>query len=92
MEMTESRAEEVDRISCEEEERASRGFSIQTYFSIDGGDMDRVQRASLKVGDDALINLMFVPAARLVHVNEKWRAQKTDGFPIGMVKIGRAHV
>ena len=85
MEMTESRAEEVDRISCEEEERASRGFSIQTYFSIDGGDMDRVQRASLKVGDDSLINLMFVPAARLVHVNEKWRAQKTDGFPIGMV-------
>lgn len=85
MEMTESRAEEVDRISCEEEERASRGFSIQTYFSIDGGDMDRVQRASLKVGEDSLINLMFVPAARLVHVNEKWRAQKTDGFPIGMV-------
>lgn len=85
MEMTESRAEEVDRISCEEEERASRGFSIQTYFSIDGGDMDRVQKASLKVGDDALINLMFVPAARLVHVNEKWRAQKSDGFPIGMV-------
>ncbi len=85
MEMTESRAEEVDRISCEEEERASRGFSIQTYFSIDGGDMDRVQRASLKAGDDSLINLMFVPAARLVHVNEKWRAQTTDGFPIGMV-------
>jgi superfamily II DNA/RNA helicase len=85
MEMTESRAEEVDRISCEEEERASRGFSIQTYFSIDGGDMDRVQKASLKGGDDALINLMFVPAARLVHVNEKWRAQKSDGFPIGMV-------
>jgi superfamily II DNA/RNA helicase len=85
MEMTESKAEEVDRISCEEEERASRGFSIQTYFSIDGGDMDRVTRASLKAGDDSLINLMFVPAARLVHVNEKWRAQTTDGFPIGMV-------
>lgn len=85
MEMAESRAEEVDRISCEEEERASRGFSIQTYFSIDGGDMDRVQRARLKVGDDALINLMFVPAARLVQVNEKWRTQNTDGFPIGMV-------
>ena len=47
--------------------------------------MDRVRRASLKAGDDSLINLMFVPAARLVHVNEKWRAQTTDGFPIGMV-------
>ncbi|KAF3462129.1 DEAD/DEAH box helicase [Ralstonia pseudosolanacearum] len=85
LEMTESRADEIDRISCEEEERASRGFSIQTYFSIDGGDMERVQRARLRVGGDALLNLMFVPAARLVHVNEKWRAQNIDGFPMGMV-------
>lgn len=85
LEMAEARAEEVDRISCEEEERASRGFAIQTYFSIDGGDMDRVQRARLKVGKDALVNLMFVPAARLVHVSEKWRAQSTEGFPMGMV-------
>jgi len=85
LEMAESRAEEVDRISCEEEERASRGFSIQTYFSIDGGDMERVQRARLKVGEDAMVNLMFIPAARLVHVNAKWRSQNTDGFPMGMV-------
>ena len=85
LEMTESRAEEVDRISCEEEERASRGFEIKTYFSIDGGDMDRVQRARLKVATDSMVNLMFVPAARLVHVNEKWRSQNTDGFPMGMV-------
>lgn len=85
LEMAESRAEEVDRISCEEEERASRGFEIKTYFSIDGGDMDRVQRARLKVATDSMVNLMFVPAARLVHVNEKWRSQNTDGFPMGMV-------
>jgi hypothetical protein len=29
IEMAESRAEEVDRITCEEEERVSRGFEIQ---------------------------------------------------------------
>lgn len=85
LEMAESRAEEVDRISCEEEERASRGFEIKTYFSIDGGDVDRVQRARLKVATDAMVNLMFVPAARLVHVSEKWRSQSIDGFPMGMV-------
>ena len=39
MEMAESRAEEVDRISCEEEERVSRGFDIKTYFSVDGGQL-----------------------------------------------------
>ena len=84
MAMAESRAEEVDRISCEEEERTSRGFSIQTYFSIDGGNTDRVKRAAIKAGGEPLLNLIYVPAARLVHVNEKWRAQQNDGFPIGM--------
>ncbi len=84
MEMSESRAEEVDRISCEEEERSSRGFSIQTYFSIDGGSTDRVKRAAIRAGGEPLLNLIYVPAARLVHVNEKWRAQQSDGFPIGM--------
>ncbi|TAL92125.1 MAG: DUF1998 domain-containing protein, partial [Paraburkholderia sp.] len=76
--------EEVDRISCEEEERISRGFSIQTYFSIDGGSTDRVKRAAIRAGGEPLLNLIYVPAARLVHVNEKWRAQQSDGFPIGM--------
>ena len=84
MEMAESRAEEVDRISCEEEERTSRGFSIQTYFSIDGGNTDRIKRAAIKAGGEPLLNLIYIPAARLVHVNEKWRAQQNDGFPIGM--------
>jgi len=84
MEMTESRAEEVDRISCEEEERSSRGYSIQTYFSIDGGNTERVKRAAIRAGGEPMLNLIYIPAARLVHVNMKWRAQQTDGFPIGM--------
>ncbi|MCP4690901.1 MAG: DEAD/DEAH box helicase, partial [Desulfobacterales bacterium] len=33
MEMDESRTRRMDRISCEEEERLSRGFDIATYFS-----------------------------------------------------------
>ncbi len=45
MEMAESRAEEIDRISCEEEERVSRGYEIRTYFSVDGGHLDRVRKA-----------------------------------------------
>src|SRR5439155_24557324 len=30
------------------------------------------------------LNLRYIPAARLVHVNSQWRAQKTAGFPIGL--------
>jgi hypothetical protein len=46
MELAESRAEEVDRISCEEEERISRGFDIKTYFSVDGANSNGAQGGS----------------------------------------------
>ena len=85
LEMSESRAEERDRISCEEEERVSMGFRVQTYFSVDGGNIDRVRKAVVKTSEQGLLNLRFIPAARLVHVNHQWRAQQTEGFPVGMV-------
>jgi superfamily II DNA/RNA helicase len=86
IEMAESRAEETDRISCEEEERVSRGFQIQTYFSVDGGQLDRVKRAVIKTSENTLLSLRYIPAARLVHVSYRWRAQTGgDGFPLGMV-------
>ena len=46
LEMSESRAEEVDRISCEEEERVSSGYEVSTYFAVDGGDFDSIRKAS----------------------------------------------
>lgn len=84
LEMSESRAEEVDRISCEEEERVSRGFDIQTYFSVDGGQLDRVRKAVAYSSETSLLNLRFISAARLIHVNSQWRSQRTEGFPIGL--------
>lgn len=85
MEMAESRAEEIDRISCEEEERVSRGYDISTYFSVDGGHLGRVRKAVARTSENALLNLRYVPAARLMHVNYQWRSQKTEGFPMGLI-------
>ncbi|OQA86265.1 MAG: putative ATP-dependent helicase Lhr [bacterium ADurb.Bin236] len=85
LEMSESRADEVDRISCEEEERVSRGYEIKTFFSVDGGNLERVQKAIVRSSDNSYLNLRYVPAARLIHVNYQWRYQKNEGFPIGMV-------
>ena len=85
IEMAESRAEEVDRITCEEEERVSRGFEIRTYFSVDGGQVDRIRKAVAQSSENALLNLRYVPAARLVHVNYQWRSARNEGFPIGLV-------
>lgn len=85
LEMAESRAEEIDRISCEEEERVSKGFDVRTYFSVDGGQVERVRKAVVRSSENPLLNVRYVPAARLVHINFKWRAQEAEGFPLGMV-------
>ena len=85
IEMAESRGEEIERITCEEEERISKGFEIRTYFSIDGGQIDRVRKATVQSSESSLLNLRYIPAARLVHVNTKWRSQQSDGFVMGMI-------
>ena len=30
------------------------------------------------------LNLRYIPAARLYHVNSKWRSQRAEGFPLGL--------
>jgi hypothetical protein len=66
LEMSESRAEEADRISCEEEERVSRGFNVQTYFAVDGGHLDRVRKAIARTSETNLLNLRYNPIDGIV--------------------------
>lgn len=84
LELSECHSEEITRITCEEEERMSRGFNIDKYFTIDGGDMDRIQEATVGSADIPLLRLRYIPAARLVDVNHGWKNQKEEGFLIGM--------
>ena len=84
LEMTESRAEETARITCEEEERILRGYQVESFFHVDGGDFTSIRLAIARSGDNHLLNLRFIPAARLVSLNKGWRSHNTEGFPIGM--------
>ena len=84
LEMNESRGEETSRITCEEEERVSRGFNIESFFHIDGSHFESVRRAVARSDGNHLLNLRFIPAARLISLNRGWRSQKTEGFPMGM--------
>lgn len=84
LEMTESRGEEAARITCEEEERISRGYDIESFVHVDGGNFESIQSAIVRSGDSHLLSLRFIPAARLVSVNTGWRNQTTEGFPMGM--------
>jgi superfamily II DNA/RNA helicase len=82
LELSETRADMRDRISCEEEERSSQGFDIETFFSVPGG-LQTIKKAILKNDNDQLLNIQYIPAAKLVQVNNGWRNTRQKGFRIG---------
>ncbi len=84
MEMAETKTREMERISCEEEERLSKGFEIKTYFSMPSGGADAIQKAIVKNEEEDFLNIRFLPTARLVQINKKWRATEATGFLMGL--------
>lgn len=83
LQMTEARTVEIDRISCSEEERMSRGYDIKTFFAVSSG-MDTLRKAKILNGDNHFLNLTYIPAAKLVQINKKWRMSNQNGFLIGL--------
>lgn len=83
IEMTESRAYELQRITCQEEERTKRGFDIQTYFSVDGGFENTVE-GIVHIADEKLLHIHYLPTCRIFKLNLKWRASKEYGFTINL--------
>ena len=84
VELSECKAELREYITCEEEERRRLGFEISTYFSAPNGDMSRVRKAVVRSGEDTLLALSFIPAARLVQINRRDKGRKDEGFPLGL--------
>ena len=83
VEMGEVRTISRQRISCDEEERASRGYEIDTFFKVDG-DMDRVSNISIRGETDELMRMRYIPAAKMYFVNRKWRISSNKGFLIDL--------
>lgn len=84
LEMSETRTREMDRISCEEEERLSRGFDIKTYFSMPAGGLDSIRMAKIKDEGEEFLFIRFLPCARLIQINNKWIRSKEKGFLMGL--------
>lgn len=79
----ETRATPRARITCEEEERVTKGYVVDTYFALD--DLNRLAPTGLiKTGNEVLLRLRYLPTARLIWVNRKWRIARDDknGFAI----------
>ncbi len=83
LEMGESRAIPKFRITCEEEERLARGYDLRTFFTVDEGHMNRIRKARLLSAGEPLLNIRYIPAARLRQISFGWRTQnRGEGFPI----------
>lgn len=83
IEMAETRAYELQRITCQEEERTKKGYDIQTYFAVDGG-FDNTIEGLVCIGVEKLLHLHYLPTCRIFKLNLKWRASKEYGYTINL--------
>ncbi|HQP25403.1 MAG TPA: helicase-related protein, partial [Smithellaceae bacterium] len=83
LELSETRTKPMERITCEEEERLSRGYEIDTFFNAVNG-RQSIVTAKIKNDADDFLNIQFIPATSLVQINKKWRTTREAGFPIGL--------
>ncbi len=81
--MTETKAFELQRITCQEEERTRRGFDIRTYFSVEGG-FDSITEAVVNVEKEQLLHIHSIPSARLVKISYKWRSSPENGYALNL--------
>lgn len=83
LEMSETKCSEETRITCEEEERLRQGYDVRTFFSVPGG-IGTIQNALVKNDKEAFLNVRFIPTAKLIQINKKWRTAREDGFLMGL--------
>jgi superfamily II DNA/RNA helicase len=86
LELSESQTKLMERISSQEEERASSGYDIEQYFSFSGG-IRNTQKCQLSYDNELLLELRYGPSARLLQLNRKWRRSKPgdeNGYNIGL--------
>ena len=81
--MSETKAFELQRITCQEEERTRRGFDIRTYFAVEGG-FESITEAIVNVENEKLLHIHAIPSARLVKISYKWRSSPENGFALNL--------
>lgn len=81
--MAETSTMRRERISCDEEERLREGYKVETYFSVPGT-MASAQPINVYTDGELLLEVFYMPAAKIVKVNKNWNRVKNHGFPIDM--------
>ncbi|MFM8485026.1 MAG: hypothetical protein ACKOCH_01735, partial [Bacteroidota bacterium] len=84
LELQDGRARQVQRISCEEEERMRKGFDEKLYFRTDHA--AGIQLVQVFFQGEHLLNLRYIPTAQIVKVNLRWKASQTQEQGFAMNK------
>lgn len=71
-------AQESERITCQEEERSRKSYITKTYFSAD--DARAIKECELKIGENHLANIRYIPACRLTYILESKNETYGNGF------------
>lgn len=79
LEAADAHAEEVTD-HAPADEPGTAGFEVQTCFSVDEASVALVREAWLKNGSETLLQLKFIPGARLVLLNRRWLGSDDEGF------------
>lgn len=83
VEMVETKAYELQRITCQEEERTRKGYDTRTYFYVEGG-FENTAEANVKLDEEKLLHIHSFPAARLVQINFKWKSSPENGYALNI--------
>lgn len=79
VELTECRADEQGRITCEEEERLREGFVIDTFFTMKGN-LQSIRKLKAHVAEKELLEISYLPSVSLYKINRKWKTANITGF------------
>jgi superfamily II DNA/RNA helicase len=79
IELSECRADEQGRITCEEEERMKEGFKIDTFFTMKRN-LNSIKKLKATIADEELLEISYMPAVSLYKINRKWRTSDVQGF------------
>lgn len=71
-------AEETEKITCQEEERARKFYQTRTYFSSDNP--DAISLCELKRNNEHLANIQYIPTCRITHFLQSRNKDNAGGF------------
>lgn len=72
-------AEEMERITCQEEERSRKSYKTDTYFACD--DPQSISESELKLADSHLANIRYIPSCRITYILSSKNDENINGFP-----------